>query len=178
MEITVIEGSPHLKGVSSTMAERFVEGAREAGHNVEVVSVPRLKVGVCRACEACGRSGPCVQQDDMTAVRSRILASDMLVFVTPVYFCGFSAQLKTVIDRFYSFSANLKTRGTAAVLIAASADREDWTMDAVRIQYDSLCRYMGFRDAGRVLAVGCPSAQSPSVRDFSDQAYLLGKSVS
>lgn len=178
MEITVIEGSPHLKGASSTIANRFVEGAKEAGHNVEVVVVPRLKVGPCRACDACGRSGPCVQQDDMTAVRSRVLASDMVVFVTPVYFCGFSAQLKTVIDRFYSFSANLKTRGIATVLISASADNEDWTMDAVRIQYDSLCRYMGFRDAGRVLAVGCPSAQSPGVAEFSEQAYHLGRSLS
>ena len=147
MQITVIEGSPHLKGASSTIANRFVEGAREAGHTVDVVEVVRLSIGMCRACNACGASGPCIQKDDMADVRSKIMSSDMVVFVTPNYFCGFSAQLKAVIDRFYSFSGNLKTRNTKAVLIAASADREDWTMDAIRIQYDGLCRISTCRTA-------------------------------
>ena len=103
MQITVIEGSPHLKGASSTIANRFVEGAVEAGHTVEVVEVVRLKVGMCRACNACETSGPCIQDDDMKSIRAKVMSSDLVVFVTPVYFCGFSAQLKTVIDRFYRF---------------------------------------------------------------------------
>ena len=177
MQITVIEGSPHLKGASSTIANRFVEGAREAGHTVDVVEVVRLTVGMCRACNACGASGPCIQKDDMTDVRSKIMSSDMVVLVTPNYFCGFSAQLKAVIDRFYSFSGNLKTRNTKAVLIAASADREDWTMDAIRIQYDGLCRYLNMQDCGRVLAVGCGSAEAAQASRFMDEAYRLGKSL-
>ena len=176
MQITVIEGSPHIKGASSAIAQRFVDGATEAGHIVDVVEVVRLKVGACRACNACGTSGPCIQQDDMSGIRSKIMSSDMVVFVTPVYFCGFSAQLKTVIDRFYSFSSNLRTRGTKVVLIASSADKEDWTMDAVRIQYDSLCRYLNLQDCGRILATGCGGADAASAVSFKDEAYQLGKS--
>ena len=167
MKIIVIEGSPHLKGASSTIASRFIDGAREAGHEVDVVEVVRLSVGMCRACNACGASGPCIQKDDMTDVRSK----------TPNHFCGFSAQLKAVIDRFYSFSANLKTRNARAVLIAASADKEDWTMDAIRIQYDGLCRYFNMQDCGRVLAVGCGSADAAQASRFMDEAYQLGKSL-
>lgn len=47
-------------------------------------------------------SGPCVQKDDMAKLREMLLAADMAVFVTPLYYFGFSAQLKTVIERFYS----------------------------------------------------------------------------
>ena len=177
MQITVIEGSPHLKGASSTIANRFVEGAREAGHTVDVVEVVRLSIGMCRACNACGASGPCIQKDDMTDVRSKIMSSDMLVFVTPNHFCGFSANLKAVVDRFYSFSANLKTRHVKAVLIAASADREDWTMDAIRIQYDGMCRYLNMQDCGRVLATGCGDVTSAKASRFMDEAYELGKSL-
>ncbi len=177
MQITVIEGSPHLKGASSMIANRFIEGATEAGHNVEVVQVARLKIGGCRACDACGKSGPCIQQDDMTAVRSKIMASDVLVFVTPVYFCGFTSQLKTVIDRFYSFSANLKTRNTRAVLITAAADKEDWMMDALTSQYDAMCRYLNMRDVGRILAKGCWSADQAKASPAYDEAYDLGKSI-
>ena len=177
MKITVIEGSPHLRGASSTIASRFIDGAREAGHEVDVVEVVRLSVGMCRACNACGASGPCIQKDDMTDVRSKIMSSDMVVFVTPNHFCGFSAQLKAVIDRFYSFSANLKTRNARAALIAASADKEDWTMDAIRIQYDGLCRYFNMQDCGRVLAVGCGSAEAAQASRFMDEAYQLGRSL-
>ena len=113
----------------------------------------------------------------MVDVRARILASEMVVFVTPVYFCGFSAQLKTVIDRSYSFSANLKTRNLKAVMIAASADRYEWTMDSVRVQYDSMCRYLNMQDVGRVLAVGCDSAQSAKESSFATAAYELGRSL-
>lgn len=177
MQIAVIEGSPHIKGSSSAIAQRFVEGARESGHDVDVVEVPRLKIGACRACDACGTSGPCIQQDDMASVRSKIMSSDMVVFVTPVYFCGFTAQLKTVIDRFYSFSSNLRTRGLKAVLIAASADKGDWMMDAVRIQYESMCRYLNMQDCGTVLATGCPSTGSASASAFMEEAYRLGRSL-
>ena len=116
MQITVIEGSPHIKGASSAIAQRFVDGATEAGHTVDVVEVVRLKVGACRACNACGTSGPCIQQDDMSGIRSKIMSSDMVVFVTPVYFCGFSAQLKTVIDRFCSANASITGRRMKAAL--------------------------------------------------------------
>ena len=163
MQITVIEGSPHLKGASSTIANRFVEGARDAGHTVDVIEVVRLSIGMCRACNACGASGPCIQKDDMTDVRSKIMSSDMVVFVTPNHFCGFSAQLKAVIDRFYSFSGNLRTRNTKAVLIAASADKED-------------C-YLKMQDCGRVLAVGCGSAEAAQSSRFMDEAYQLGRSL-
>lgn len=177
MQITVIEGSPHLKGASSTIASRFVEGATEAGHTVDVVEVVRLKVGMCRACNACGSSGPCIQDDDMKSIRSKIMSSDMVVFVTPVHFCGFSAQIKAVIDRFYSFSSNLKTRNMKAVLVASSADKQDWTMDAVRIQFDSMCRYLNMQDCGRVLAIGCGDVASAKASKFMEEAYGLGKSL-
>lgn len=177
MKITVIEGSPHLKGASSTIAARFVDGAREAGHEVEVVEVVRLKVGACRACNACGASGPCVQKDDMSDVRSKIMSSDMLVFVTPNYFCGMTAQLKTVIDRFYSFSGLLKNRNVKAVMISASADRTEWTTDALRVQFDSMCRYLNMQDCGRVMATGCLSADPAYLKGAMDEAYELGKSL-
>ena len=40
MKITVIEGSPHLRGASSTIASRFIDGAREAGLSLIHISEP------------------------------------------------------------------------------------------------------------------------------------------
>ena len=62
-------------------------------------------------------------------------------------------------------------------MIAASADRQDWTMDAVRIQFDSMCRYLNMQDRGRVLATGCGDVASARASRFMGEAYELGKSL-
>ena len=100
MKILVIESSPHKHGSSNLLAAEFRRGAEEAGHDVTVFDAGHTKLNPCLGCGACGMSGPCVQKDDMTVLREQLLDSDMAVFVTPLYYFGFSAQLKTVIDRF------------------------------------------------------------------------------
>lgn len=104
MNILVIESSPHKHGSSNLLAEEFIRGAKERGHQVEIFDAARADLHPCLGCDACGMSGPCVQKDDMAQLREKILASDMAVFVTPLYYFGMSAQLKTVIDRFYRHS--------------------------------------------------------------------------
>ena len=44
--------------------------------------------------------------------REKILSADMLVFVTPLYYYGMSAQLKTMIDRFCAFTTVLSNAST------------------------------------------------------------------
>ena len=34
MKVTVITGSPHKKGTSALLAEKFIEGANQAGHEI------------------------------------------------------------------------------------------------------------------------------------------------
>lgn len=69
-----------------------------------------------------GMSGACVQKDDMSEVEKLILNSDMIVFVSPIYYFGISAQLKTLIDRFYSFNTPLMGKGLKSALIVAAWD--------------------------------------------------------
>lgn len=38
-------------------------------------------------------------------IRQKLLASDMIVFATPLYYHGMSAQLKLVADRFAPITA-------------------------------------------------------------------------
>ena len=44
-------------------------------------------------------NGNCVQKDDGAKLRDLILSSDAMVQVSPLYYYGFSAQMKAVIDR-------------------------------------------------------------------------------
>ena len=68
-------------------------------------SLPECAAAACRGCVACGYEGPCVQKDDVGMIRQQLLASHMVVFAAPLYYCGMSAQLKLVVGRFAPITA-------------------------------------------------------------------------
>lgn len=177
MDILVIESSPHKNGSSNLLAGHFIQGAKEAGHTVTVFDAARAKLHPCLGCEACGMSGPCCQKDDMASLREHILKTDMMVFVTPLYYFGMSAQLKMVIDRFYSFNGALMERNLKTALIVAAWDDSDWTMKDMRSHYETLCGYLHFQDMGQILGTGCGTVPMTKGTGFPKQAYEFGKSL-
>lgn len=177
MNILVIESSPHKKGSSNLLAEHFIEGAKEAGHQVTVFDAARASLHPCLGCDACGMSGPCCQKDDMAGLQEQILQADMLVFVTPLYYFGMSTQLKTVIDRFYSFNGALTGKREKTALIVAAWDSKEWTMKDIQSHYETLCRYLDFQDQGQILGTGCGTVSMTRATEFPKRAYELGKSL-
>ena len=69
---------------------------------------------------ACGYEGPCVQKDDVEMIRQKLLASDMVVFATPLYYYGMSAQLKLVVDRFCAYNSSLNSRHLKSALLTVA----------------------------------------------------------
>ena len=117
MKIIVLMGSPNRKGSTNILVENFLKGAEEAGHSCEVIDVCHADIHPCTGCVACGYEGPCVQTDDIAAIRQKLLSSDMVVFATPLYYYGMSAQLKTVIDRFCAYNSSLNSRHLKSALL-------------------------------------------------------------
>lgn len=102
MKITVITGSPHKDGTSALLADKFIQGAKKSGHDVFRFNAAFEDVHSCNGCDHCGMNGPCVFKDSMSKLLPELLVSDLIAFVTPLYYWGMSVQLKKVIDRFYS----------------------------------------------------------------------------
>ena len=107
MKILVITGSPRKNGNSNTLAEHFIRGAEEAGHNVVRFDAAFKDVHPCIGCNKCGMNGECVFKDDFEFVRKHIVDAGMVVFATPMYYFDISAQFKTVIDRFYVINGSI-----------------------------------------------------------------------
>lgn len=178
MRILVLQGSPNANGSTSLLVAEFARGAREAGHSVDVVDVATLDIAPCTGCVACGYEGPCAQSDDMDALRAGILSSDMLVFATPLYYYGMTAQLKTVIDRFCSANSSITGRRLRSALLTVAWNADSWTFDALEAHYDTLVRYLSLRDCGRVLGRGCGSPAMTRRSRYPEEAYRLGRSLS
>ena len=84
MYILMIESSPHKRGSSNLLAERFMEGAKVAGHLVDVFDAARANLHPCLEWDAWGMSGPCVQKDDINKLRELLPKADMAVFAHPL----------------------------------------------------------------------------------------------
>lgn len=151
MKILVVLGSPHKHGSTNALADEFIRGAREAGNEVQVFDAAHSKVEPCIGCDSCGYAGPCVHADDMENIaKPALLAADMMVLVSPIYYYGFSAQMKAFIDRWYSFTFKLTDRGIKTALITAAWDSDDDVMRNTEAHYEKLCRYMHFSDCDRI----------------------------
>ena len=177
MRILVIESSPHKHGSSNMLASEFIRGAEENGHAVTVFDAGRSNIHPCLGCDRCGMNGKCVQHDDMETLEKLILSSDMMVFATPLYYYGFSSQLKLTIDRWYSFTTRLSAKRMKTALIVAAWDSNDWTMETVHAHYKTLCRYMHFENMGESLGLGCGSPSMTENSEFMRKAYELGRSI-
>ena len=177
MKIVVLESSPNKHGSSNLLADNFIRGAEEAGHTCKVIDAAKAKLRPCTGCIRCGYDGPCVQKDDMEDIRREILGADMLVFVTPLYYFGMTAQLKTLIDRFCAFNGELQYRGLKSALLTVAWNSDDWTFTALETHYDTLVRYLNLRDQGRILGCGCGTGSMTSRSRYVREAYEFGKSL-
>ncbi len=177
MNIVVLEGSPNRNGSSNLLAEQFIRGAKEAGHSVQAVDVAHANIHPCIGCIHCGYEGPCVQKDDVNGIRQKILDADMIVFVTPLYYYGMSAQLKTMIDRFCAFNSSIQRKHMKSALLAVAWNSDTWTFEALESHYHTLVRYLSLKDQGMVLGKGCGTPSMTQHSKYPQMAYDLGKKL-
>ena len=176
MKILVITGSPRKNGNSATLADHFIKGAKEAGHEVVRFDAAFKKVHPCVACNSCGMNGPCVFKDDFEFVREHIIGADCVVFATPMYYFGISAQLKAVIDRFYAINGSIHVP-KKAVLLMTYANTAASEAVPIKSHYDVLLKYLGWTDGGQIIAPGVWPVGAIRHTGFPEQAYRLGKSI-
>jgi multimeric flavodoxin WrbA len=178
MKITVITGSPRRGGTSALLADRFVQGALDAGHEVFRFDAAFEKVAPCLGCGHCGMGDrPCVHRDAMDRLNPKLLEADAVSFVTPLYYSGMSAQLKAVLDRFYANNTHLLGSGKRACLLATAHDPGEETLNDLVAQYRSVISYLQWADAGLVLAPGCGTREAIERTDYPDKAYRLGAAI-
>lgn len=177
MKIVVLTGSPRKNGNSAYLAEQFIKGAQEQGHEIFRFDCAFKQVEPCRACNRCGMNGTCIFNDDFLELRPHLVEADMVVFATPMYYFGISAQMKRVIDRFYAINGQIKGAPKKAAFLMTYADSAAKEAEPMLVHYRTLMGYLGWTSIGEVVASGVWTAGSVRHTDYPRQAYLLGKSL-
>ena len=175
-KVLIISSTPHKGGNSDILSDEFAAGAKEAGNAVEKIRIADRKIGYCTGCYACQKTGKCAIKDDAQKVIDKMMAADVIVLASPVYFYCVSAQLKALIDRTVVVYPKLTNKRFYYILTMADTNRKmfDGALAALR---GFLACYDGSKECGKVCASGV--YEKGAVRDtrFMDSARRLGARV-
>ena len=110
MKILAVSCSPRKDGNTVAMLEKALAGAKNDGAEVELYSVAGKNIQPCDGCWGCTKTGKCHIEDDMQGLYDKLVAADGIIFGTPIYFWGMTAQARAVMDR--TISLNQPGRNT------------------------------------------------------------------
>lgn len=173
-QILILSSSPRRGGNSDTLSNELMRGAVEAGHAVEKIFLRDKTIGYCTGCSTCSRDGkPCPQKDDMAQILDQMVAADVLVMATPVYFYTMCAQMKTLIDRCCGRYTEMKNKRFYFIVTAADTSQSDMerTVDTFQGFLDCLD---GPTIGGVVYGLGVWHVGEIKGHASMDEAYQMG----
>ena len=176
-KVLVLSASPRKCGNSDTLCDQFILGAKEAGNQAEKIFLRDKEINYCVACDTCKQNGSiCDQEDDMAKVLDKMIATDVIVMATPVYFYTMNAQMKTLIDRTYSRYTEISNKdfyfiATAAVTRKQALER---TIEGFRGFISVLS---GAKEKGIIYGTGAWNIGDIKGSKAMTEAYEMGKAV-
>jgi multimeric flavodoxin WrbA len=171
--ILLISASPRTQGNSDILCDEFMRGAEESGHHAEKIRLAEKDINYCTGCCSCiGGKGSCAQQDDMPEIHNKILAADVLVLATPVYFRSFNGQMKTFIDRVCPIYSMINDKDVYFIISAAGGKLPvDSTVESFRVFTGCLS---GIREKGVISVTGVWDEGGVKGMKVLKQAYTAG----
>lgn len=165
MKITTLLGSAKKKGNTATILE-WVEGElKTRGHAVGRIYLHGKQINGCLGCAKC-RDYPdeiaCVQKDDAEGIMEQMIASDAVLFASPLYFWGFTAQIKALIDRGFALVTNYHQpdqtslmKGKNVGLLATGGGTFENNAEGMFTAFDRIVGFLMAEKAGELYVGGC-----------------------
>lgn len=127
----------------------------------------------------------CVLKDDMLALFDRMIAADVIIYASPLYCWGYTAQIKPLIDRQYCLVKNYGTpqyksflQDKHMALLVTAGDIIKDNADLIPLAFQRECDYTGSIAVGKYIVPLCttPDALGDKAEMTADQMIhdLLG----
>jgi multimeric flavodoxin WrbA len=176
-KVLILSSSPRRGGNSDLLCDRFKSGAREAGNQAEKIFLKDKEINYCTGCGTCLIGGKkCPQKDDMAEVLEKMIAADVIVMATPVYFYTMNAQMKTLIDR--TCARYTEISGKEFYFIVTAADKSKRAMEGTLEGFRAFTSCLGgAKEKGILLGAGAWDIGDIKKSDAVDKAFEMGKAV-
>lgn len=101
MNALILDGALPGDVALPALARCIQQALNARDHEAEIIALRKLKIAYCLGCFDCWTKSPgiCKIDDDGRTVTRAMLASDLVVYLTPLTFGGYSSELKKALDR-------------------------------------------------------------------------------
>lgn len=164
VKVVCVLGSARENANSTGLALRFCDRAMEKGADVATFALNDLTYKGCQGCNSCKTTHDhCVVDDDLTQVLEAVRESDVIVAASPIYFGALNGQLKSFIDRTYSFltpdffTSSTPSRlapGKKLLFVITQAAEDESAFSDVFPRYRDFFKSYGFADIRVVRGCG------------------------
>lgn len=154
--VVLITCGLRVGGNTDKLADSFAEGCADSGTEVVRFDVAMMKLSGCTACGRCySNDMACVFNDVFNNIAMEIENSDAVVIAAPLYWYALPAQIKCVIDRFYSFCVGKRpVQGKKLGLISSCADGSIESFGPLKDMLSMSASVLGWEMVGDVLVTG------------------------
>ena len=177
-KILVFSASSRRNGNSSTLSDEFIRGAMEVGHECEKIYLSDKTINGCTGCGYCRSTDRnCVQHDSMSELYEKLLAANVIVLASPVYYYTFNAQMKTVMDRTFAIENNFSGK-TVYLIGAGAAPSEEYMTTMIDCFRKYIHCFGDMNEGGIVFACGAVDVGDViENKPAMQKAYQMGKDV-
>ena len=178
----IINGAIRVQGNTDTLVNKIIQGSSGTDVEVDLVTLREKKVGNCMGCYQCLAKSSCAIQDDMTQLRRFIENAQLLIFASPLYWCGVTGLMKTFIDRLF-FYYHLETKpwisGKKAVIITPMNQQNVvYESETLVHFYTRLLNCLGIKDIDMFFFGDIMKKEDLSQKPhYLKKAYRIGKNL-
>jgi multimeric flavodoxin WrbA len=158
MKVVGFVGSPRKNGNTDVLVQQVLDGAAEAGADVEKFYINEMNIKGCQGCTYCREVDACKLKDDMSKVYDALKNADGFVFGSPIYFFQFTSQMRQVIDRCWAlvnpdFTPRIEA-GKKAIIVSAQGNPEPDAFKGVFEEFGQILQMFGMEVKGTFVDVG------------------------
>ncbi len=167
MRIITLLGSARKKGNTATVIAWVKDQLNTMGHDMDIVHLSTKKIHGCLGCGKCKEEPEkigCIRNDDAPEIFEKMIQSDGILFASPLYFWGFSAQIKALIDRSYSLvnqyhqpDHNSLIEGRRISLVVTGGGDYNNNAEPVFTGFERISNYYKTRNVGQLYIGPCTS---------------------
>lgn len=177
MKVLGLVGSPRRNSNTDILVTQILGGAHASSHQIEKLHLYDLQIAPCVDCRAC-KTGKlqCTIKDDMQTVYPKLENADVIVFGSPLYWYGPTAQMKLLIDRLRPYVESKRLVGKKAIVVVPAAEEEDaccFLVGAFALSFE----YLGVELAGKILVKAYEKAEVAKQPEALKAAFELGRAL-
>jgi multimeric flavodoxin WrbA len=176
-KVYVISTSLRHGSNSDILADKLIEGAKVAGHDVEKISLVGKNIQFCKGCMACQKLGRCIIKDDVNDIMAKVLQADVICWATPIYYYEMSGQMKTLIDRMNAMYEQDYHFRDVYLLTTAAEDEEQTPKRAEAGLTGWIDCYPKSRLAGTLFCGGVNDPREIEGNPKLQEAFEMGRNI-